>query len=264
MTDAKTTNPHIIQHTNVEADERYYCRSLDGETTEYAPSYTHCSGICWPDTSQLARWRGDVGNKHADEIMRDAAEEGSYVHHGIEAMFAGGEIPSNDIRDAFDPRRSLKVLRCLAGFLDWCDEYHPEPEKLEAVTWQDDPLCAGTVDFVGHLTVKGERSRWVVDWKTGKSIYDSAKAQVAWYHHSETQTAIASDGPDAAPQNAGILHLGNTKLKTRTWSFLDVTPYLNRFTPQALAIIRTFHLHNPNARPSAEQFPEVFSLPEKE
>jgi len=264
MTERATTQPGIMQVTNVEQDERFYVRRRADGTVAYAPSWTHVLGETWPRSVGLEIWRGDVGNQRAEEIMVAAGEEGSYVHAAVEEILKGGWIAAEDVRRTFPRARALKPQRCLAAFLDFCATWHPVPLTLESVTWLDEPAVAGTMDFYGLIDKpikkgagiapdpSGEKILAVLDWKTSKSIHDQHRAQVAGYVHSERQGGAQVDA-------ACILHLGNT---TRAhWSLLDLTPELDRWTALALTAVRTYHLHHPDAKPSEEQFPEVFALP---
>jgi hypothetical protein len=152
----------------------------------------------------------------------------------------------------------------LQSFLDFATAFRPEPVALESVTWLDDPRVAGTMDFYGWIQRpirKGnsviaspdpdDRCLAVLDWKTSKAIHEQHRAQVAGYMRSERADGVEVDV-------AAILHLGNgTKAR---WSLIDLTPEIDRWTELALMAVRTFHLHHPDARPSAEQFPETFTL----
>ncbi len=258
----ETTATNIIQLTNVEADERYYLKSENG-ITAYAPSWTHILSTVWPPSKGLEMWRGDVGNERAEEIMVQAGEQGTFVHNACESILNGSWISADDVRTTFPRAKALKPLRCLAAFLDFCEQFEPEPDTLEGVTWLDDPPVAGTIDFRGTINKpvrKGnkiiadpsQRVYGLLDWKSSKALHDNHKAQVAGYTHSEERAGRPVD-------MAGLLHLGNAT-KSR-WSLCDLTPDLEKWTEKALNAVHTFHLHHPNARPSDEQFPETFALP---
>tara|TARA_R110000751_G_scaffold29304_2_gene75546 strand:+ start:126 stop:917 length:792 start_codon:yes stop_codon:yes gene_type:complete len=254
---AETAIENVLQITSSDFDERFYQRTLpDGTAIEWAPSVTHALGAAWPPSFGLTNWIGDVGNERADQIKRDAGEEGSYVHNAIEEILNGGtinnvlrneagEITANIITEMFPGSgRALKIKRCMEAFHQWLQATRPQTINVERVTWLEDPLCAGTVDY--QCLIDGVS--WTIDFKSSKSVHDIHRAQVALYQKSE--------GTD----KAGILHLGNqTK---RRWSFLEVKP--EQWLERAEDAIRTFHKHNPNAKPSSEVFPDSWSMPEEE
>ena len=265
-----TSDPDILQITNPEFDERFYQRSYPDGTVAYAPSITHILESTWPggDRKGLELWRGQVGNEEADRIMHQAGDEGSYVHEAIEVLLKGNWIKRETVRDQFG-KRARRVLEHLSGFMEFAALHHPRPTHLEAVTWCTDPLFAGTVDFEGELTTVSKIGRgkaaievptvgpWVLDWKTAASIRLTHRAQICAYRYSLTRTA-----PDYTPR-VGILHLGNST--KAGWSLLEISgPDLARYTELALHTIHTYHLHHPDARPSAKVYPEVFVLPIEE
>ena len=258
----ETTSPNIIQLTNLEDDTRYYMKSV-GINTAYAPSWTHVLGAVWPASKQLEQWRGDVGNERAEQIMREAGEQGTYVHNSCESILRGQWVAAEDVRRIFPRAKAMKPLRCLAAFLDFCEQFEPEFTDLESVTWLDEPPVAGTVDFLGYINrpvKKGnkivadpnDRVSALLDWKSSNALHDNHKAQIAGYH-------LSSKVDGSPPEMVGLLHLGNST--KQHWSLNDITKDLELWQEKALNAVHTFHLHHPNARPSDEQFPEVFALP---
>jgi hypothetical protein len=253
---AETAVENVLQITSMDFDERFYQRTLpDGTAIQWAPSVTHALGAAWPPSYGLQKWIGDVGNETAGEIKRAAGEEGTFIHNAIEAILNGetienvqraedGTVIANLINERFPgDGRALKVKRCMEAFWQWLYVTRPQTINVERVTWLEDPLCAGTVDY--QCAIDGES--WTIDFKSSKSVHDVHRAQVALYQKSE--------GTD----RAGILHLGNqTK---RKWSFLEVKP--EDWLERAETAIRTFHMHNPNARPSEETFPDSWQMPEE-
>lgn len=255
----------ILQITNVEESERYYMRHGEG-VTAYAPSWTHILSTSWPASKQLEQWRGDVGNERAEQIMNEAGEQGTFVHNSCEALMKGEWIASDDVRRSFPRGKALHPLRCIQAFVGFCEEFEPWPMAIETTTWLDDPAAAGTIDFLGTINRpvkkgskivadKSSRVYALLDWKSSKSLHDNHKAQVAGYAYSEKMSGCP-------PEYVGLLHLGNTtKAK---WSLCGITDDIDRWTELALLAAKTFHLHHPNAAPSLEQFPEVFTLKTKE
>lgn len=218
-------------------DERFY---KYGDI--FAPSVTYILGCVYPSGHGLMNWVGDVGNKRAEEIRDEAAEDGSYVHEAIEKILLGGFVTSKDISAMFKANRSLKVHRCLKAFLDWYEEYRPETVATEQTIWSDDPLYAGTLDY--KCVINNEE--WIIDFKTSKSIYPVNKVQLSAYNRAD----------NGGKAKAGILHLGNTTKKK--YSFLEVEQekYWNEFR----IFCQAFHTLYPNAKPNEETFPEKFDL----
>ena len=236
----------ITRIDNYEFDERFYQKILD-EKRFYAPSVTYVLGSVYPQDYGLTQWRGDVGNKRADEILEETSEDGSFVHDAIDKMIKGEKITSETISGRFSPRRSLKVKRCITAFLDWVDEFKPQFVSSEYIIWHPELNYAGTVD--AKCIINGQL--YIIDFKTSKSIHQTHKLQVTAY--------VAADDPTAIP---ALLHLGNTT--KRGYSFLEIDlDDRKKFWSHFSIALKMFNTLNPNAQPTSETFPEYFTLPKE-
>ena len=227
----------IEQINNYIFDERFYTKMIDGERI-YQPSVTYVLGEAYPMGYGLMQWKGDVGNKRAQEIMEEAGAEGTYVHNAIEELITGHTVETAEINERFKPKSALKIHRCLKAFLDWWAEVKPEIIAHEFAVW-DGRGFAGTVDL--HCKIGDEE--WIVDYKTSNSIQDKHRVQVAAY------------GAALNVNNRALLHLGN-KTKKR-WSFLAAQ---DKHEQQWWDTLKLFQTLNPNAKPSSETFPDEYKL----
>jgi hypothetical protein len=115
----------------------------------------------WPaltvmDDDDAIRWMVDA----SDVTLNEAADRGSAIHRAIEALLAGNSLDHDDL----ERNGALSYVAAMHAFLSACA---PEPELVEAVCFDRGHMVAGTVDFVGRLTVAGERTgRLCVDFKT--------------------------------------------------------------------------------------------------
>lgn len=221
-----------------EFDERFYQKFVNGKKV-FAPSTTYKLSTASPTPYGLTRWRGDVGNKRADEILEEAGEFGTHIHHVIERLIKGEKVLASELR-IFKPKQALKALKCVQGFIEWVDEYKPTFLESEYTTWCDEYNFAGTID----LKCKIDQKIYIVDFKTSRSIHNSHKQQISAYGYSEKI------------DNLALLHLGNTTKKG--WSFIEVDK--ERYFHEFVAISNLYETLNPNAMPSNTVFPEVFQL----
>lgn len=235
---------NIERIDNYVFDERFYRITNDDLTEEYRPSLTHILSCAYPKDFGLEQWRGDVGNKRADEIMEETAEDGSFVHQSIEKIISGYHISRKDIENRFSPKRALKVMRCIKAFLDWYEEYKPKTISTEYIVWHD--KFAGTVDY--KCEINGEI--YIVDFKTSKTLHTSHKVQVCGYGMADTEHKI---------QKVALLHLGNTTKKKYSFNVLDDEERA-KYENECKQTLIMFHTLNPNAKPNEETFPEDFSL----
>ena len=235
----------IIRIDNYCFDERFYQKIIDG-VKYYQPSVTYILGCAYPSDFGLMEWRGDVGNKRAEEILEETSEDGSFVHDAIHKILTGESISSELISTKFSPKRSLKIKRCLRSFLDWHKEHKPETIALEETVWNDAIGAAGTRDF--KCKINGEV--YVIDFKTSKSIRNAHKVQVCAYGLFDKSDHVA------------LLHLGNTTKKGYSFNVLDAEDR-EKFTTQFHGANNLFKIMNPNAKPNSEVFPEHFKIETK-
>lgn len=228
-----------IKQINVyEFDERFYQKIVNGQI-KYAPSTTYKLSVASPSEYGLTQWRGDVGNKRADEILEEAGTFGSHIHEMISKLIRGHNVHSDELR-IFNSKQSLKALRCIHGFIEWAKEYQPIFMNNEFVTWCDEYNFAGTVDLLCQINGHD----YIVDFKTSNSVHAQHKRQVAAYGYSE------------GIQNVALLHLGNSTKKG--WSFLPFSR--DQYMQEFVAISNVFETLHPEAKPHLEQFPEFFTL----
>lgn len=230
--------PVEIKQINIkEFDERYYQRGDD-----FAPSVTYILQCVYPTGFGLIDWIGNVGNKRADEIKNESAEEGSFVHESIEKILKGFRISNEEINTVFkNHKRALKVKRCLQSFINWYNEFKPEIISTEKTIWNEEHCFAGTLD----LKCRINDEIWTVDFKTSKDVHDSHKVQVSAYRFA--------DGDEG---KCAILHLGNSTKKRYSWIEVDYDKYFHQFTQ----FNTTFKILYPNAKPNEETFPEYFEI----
>jgi len=254
-------------------DERFYRKTLEDGTEIFQPSVTYVLQCVYPQGPELAEWRGDLGNKRADEVLEEAGTLGSFVHESIDGILNGNDVTQETIEARFKPKSALKIMRCLKAFLEWFHKYKPVILKTEHTVWMDAPSpelharlghdpdvdpkdcekClelsgfAGTVDLL--CEIDGEI--YLVDYKTSKSLRNSHRAQVTGY------------GMTVPAHHVALLHLGNqTKAK---WSFKVLTDDERKQSQnEFVEALRTFKTHFPDAKPSMEKFPNVFTLKPQE
>jgi len=231
----------IEQINSYEFDERFYTKEFNGERI-FAPSVTHVLSCSYPSDWGLTQWRGDVGNKRADEIMDEASEDGTFVHDAIEKILKGEKVESSSIEERFKPKRCLKIKRCLKAFLEWHEEFKPTKVKTEFATWGKG--FAGTVDCVCKI---GDE-RYLIDWKTSKSISVKHKVQVTTYAESVGKI-----------DKVAILQLGNTTKKRYTFTVLKDEDR-EKYNTQWNKTLEMFQILNPSAAPNTETFPETFNI----
>lgn len=170
---------------------------------KYVPGVTTILGETMPTPYALRYWIGEVGNEKAQAKLESAGARGTSLHKACEALLRGETV---DLKVKF-PNKEDK--RCLAGFVDWVNEFAPKVEDTQKdieFTVASRDGYAGTVDLRCLLS----NEPWIIDFKSSAAVYDSHKLQLAAYQ----QAYLEMTGIKA---KTGILHL-NSKVK-KGWTF---------------------------------------------
>jgi hypothetical protein len=113
---------------------------------------------------------------HQKELAK-ASEIGSQVHGLIEWNLR------KELGQTVGPEPVIKekALWAFMAYEDWRKQAGLQPVAIEQVVWSTQYRYAGTMDVYGRLTIGGEPCYAVLDWKSGKAIYDEALLQNAAY-----------------------------------------------------------------------------------
>jgi len=237
-----------IQITTI--DERWYRREADGVLF---PSVTWILQS-YPKGKQFQNWRDKLGAEAADEVRDEAGRKGGRVHNAIAALIFNkmkGEPFLLRIDDVYpDNEGDLKEFnaeewKTLMTFVNWWKESDPTPICFEQVCWNDEHAYAGTIDFV--CEIGGER--YVVDFKTSKSIYPSHELQVASYVHTPQAEGAAK---------GAILQIGYT-LNQRGWKFTEIENIPGNMEV-FLATKKLWWNENKKITPKQYEFPDTLTL----
>jgi hypothetical protein len=114
---------------------------------------------------------------------KKAADSGTLVHAALEAFNAGAEhvpVPKD---------KALKAQ--YDGALQFLRDFEVEPTHTEVTIFSRQFGYAGTTDILGAVRLPTEidpfrtRGRAIIDYKTGKAIYDEAVIQANAYAHGD-------------------------------------------------------------------------------
>ena len=119
----------------------------------------------------LIKWAFDQGTTFEEyqNALNSTAEIGTAMHSAIESYLQTGKrdgLP--DGWDAFEKK------------------YAPELCVSEQRIYDDSLSVSGQYDFLGYITIGGERVLAIVDWKSSKKPSIKHKMQCAFYAHNAT------------------------------------------------------------------------------
>lgn len=131
--------------------------------------------------------------------MAKASEIGSQTHTMIEWHLR------KELGQAVGPEPSIsdKALWAFMVYEDWRQKVHLVPRAIEQTVWHPIRKYAGTMDLLADMDLDGlPRGPVVLDWKTGKGIYEEALLQNSAYVH-----ALIAMGHAAPPVHGVVVRL---------------------------------------------------------
>lgn len=162
----------LVQYTT--EDERWYRR---GDLS--VPSVSWISGY-WPKGKGFENFLKNKGQE-ADEVRDHAAERGSKIHQAIDKLLSDGRLSHDDtfLNTFTDRLEELNASEygAVLTFVEFCREIKPKIIFNEKVVFNEVDGYAGTLDIFCKI---GDEF-WLIDIKTGKSIYMSHRLQLAAY-----------------------------------------------------------------------------------
>ena len=125
----------------------------------------------------LLYWAWDLGRKGIDyRKYRDSkADIGTLAHYLILQYLLGRKPDTSD----YSKNQIDKAENCFLSYLEWEKNHEMSPFLVEKPLVSEKYLFGGTVDLYCQLDGKPT----VIDFKTGKNIYDEAIMQLSAYSH---------------------------------------------------------------------------------
>jgi len=208
----------IIQVTTY--DERWYAKPDTDKNTKL-PTYKFVPSVTWvasyyPKGTFFYKWLAEKGWDEAEAIKVAAGNKGSKVHLAIADILLGKEVRIDskfkNPSTGFEEELTLEEIECIQSFIDWKEENPGEVIAFEVAVFSDKHNFAGTVDFIYKI---GEEY-WLIDFKTGQSVWEESKFQVSAYR----ETIINGENgfqklPPGVDLKLGILQLGYRMNKKR-------------------------------------------------
>lgn len=179
-------------------DERYYSKDMEN----FYPSVTTVLQV-YPKGFGYEKWLKENG-EDADSILKEAGEQGSKVHDGIDQIIKGEQVMwTHQLVDTYQLRTvesheqfimdkedgnigkylkeiqiySLLEWQMLLRFAEFVEQVKPEFEANELNMIVDELKLGGTLDIV--CMINGER--WLIDTKTSNYIHKSHEIQLSAY-----------------------------------------------------------------------------------
>lgn len=232
---------NLIQVTTY--DERWYAKPSEDKTTKL-PTFKFVPSVTWiasyyPKGTFFYKWLAEKGWDEAEAIKNAAGNKGSKVHLAVADIMLGKEVridsryPNRD--RGVDEELTLEEVDCIMSYQAWLAEtevkYIVEPIVFEVPIFSDIHNFAGTIDFVCKMTNResGEVEYWLIDFKTGQSIWFESEMQVSAYRESIVNGENGFQKlPPGVELKVAILQLGYRMNKKR-FKFTEITPCFDMF-----------------------------------
>lgn len=233
----------------------------------------------------MSKWFKEYLQNHtkeeADKLLKKAGLQGSKIHHTIDFILRGDVIKqtgfteeqlfktslitdnnhgNKELLDYLKKPFTEKEDRMMRGFYNWHELYKPKTLNSELQIFSDKFKYAGTLDWVGEISIdkkitKGKRKGdiikekviCIIDWKSGKNIYESYNMQISSYLHAYNEM-FKSDKKIKKPKRAFILQLGINKCGYKFQEIKDVKNSFKSFKHYH----ETWKMNNQDAKPSEE------------
>ena len=250
-------------------------RFYEIEENVFYKSYTTVLS-CMPASPWFIKWLKEHTKEEADELLYDAGMMGTKCHHAIDLVNRGQVVSAIGITD-----EQIKILglaeaelveylkrpftkdedRKMRGYLNWHAEYKPIVYAQEMIVWDDNVKCAGTLDFLGTIEMKKVTGRGktkkekkyretvIIDWKTGKNLYESYNRQTSGYFYAVLNMIKKKILlPTWKPKRVFLLQLGVNKCGYKFQEVGDIKKAFKSFKRTN----EEWEEQNPNASPRNE------------
>lgn len=145
-------------------------KTTDGKRV---PGATTITGLL--NKPYLVKWANKLGLEGVDssKYTDEAATVGTIAHKLIEGYFTGEDID----RNKYSPQDISLAENAVISFYEWAKQHAIKPMLNEQAWVSDEKKYGGTLDCL--CEIDGELE--LLDFKTGKAIYDEYFVQLAAY-----------------------------------------------------------------------------------
>lgn len=251
---------------------------------QYFPSVTEILGAYPKDF--LAKWRGDVGNERADQIVADSQRLGSFIHNAAEVLANKGALIYNSYGKEIYSEKELTairkkykdnvaIVRFQSEFIQlyriwkFFNAIKPTSIETEQTVYSVKHKYAGTTDLLmyieeGEYDISGSKPLqldegfYVGDYKTGKYSSETHLMQLAAYIN-----AIKEGLPDLNIRGGLVIQPNQEKittgipgLKTTYMSMAEQAKMFQHF----LSVYTVYKIKKPVPDPKEFSMPSLLTL----
>lgn len=263
----------------------YYKVTLPDGQARFIPSVTTKLGIL--DKPQLARWRGDVGNREADARMYEAAEKGTRIHWAYATSLQSGAVVYNPWQKPVYTEEGLTELRAkhksiatlrtqeemwaICKLAEQFKRLAPEVMGVEETVFDLEQNDAGTIDSIfkikeGDYLISGAKPLhlqagiYINDLKTGSFVGDDVWLQLAPYAVMYEKKHGVQVAAALVTHTGSTVKSGISGLKTMVCSRKELDLYYSKYRN----ISEVWCDRHEGEQPETFQFPSIVTMKTKE
>jgi len=241
-------------------NERWYAKPIEDKETglpkyEFLPSSTWIAGY-YPKGIGFWKWLANKGWDEAEALKIAAGDKGSKVHYACEDIDKGVGIeitkqkypnPTNGELEEL----TIEEIDCINSFKQWLDETKPELLANEITVFGDG--YGGTIDKIYRI----DGQIWIVDLKTSKTVWESAKLQLSSYSNADIDyKELKITEKEWKERKQAILQLGYDKYRTEGKARFKFTEIEDKFELFKMAK-KIWANENPNSKPKEMEYPLI-------
>lgn len=246
----------IIQVTTL--DERWYAVPVLSDegipVYRFLPSVSWIAG-CYPKGVAFYKWLANTGWDESQQIKESAGGRGTKVHHAIHDLIKGEKILYTDKFDngsGIEEELTVDEWKTLLSFAAWVKDAKPKFIATEKTIVSEKYGFAGTIDAVVEI----DGVRYIVDWKTSKSIWTEYELQISAYRRAWVDALGEKDRKEYTGEyRSAILQVGYEKNR-KGYKWTEVPDRFELFQ-HAQAIWRN---ENPDTKPKQIELPTSLDL----
>ncbi len=263
----------------------HYYKVTVGEHVRFIPSVTTKLGVI--DKPQLARWRGDLGNREADIRLNEGAEKGTRIHYAYAVSLTRGAVVYNPwkkpiyteegLAELRKKHKEIAILRTQEEMWDICKlaeqfkRLNPVVLGVEETVYDLEAGDAGTIDSIfqvqeGDYLISGAKPLhlpagiYVNDLKTGSFVSDDVWLQIAPYVVMYEKKHGVKVAGGLVTHTASSMKGGIAGLKTMYADRDVIEAYYKKYR----RISDVWMDKHEGEEPSSFQFPSLITMPIKE
>lgn len=235
-------------------DERWYGRQIINKAGlpewVWVPSVTWIKNYYYTNP-HLVKWIGEKGLTESERVKKEAGIKGDKIHQATEDIDKLGKIRADakylNRETGMREELTAEELEAVLSYRDFVDEVKPILLANEIVVFTD--KYAGTLDRI--FKINGQI--WLVDIKTGQTIWKDMIIQLSAYSHANIdyeKLGISKSEWDA--RKLAILQLGYQK-NEKKYKFTEVEDRIDLFE----IAYKIWQEENSNAKPFQRDFPLI-------